>query len=52
MTDDIARLRALEGAKSGLVEIEAITPHKATRLCARATLAKLNEIEGQDNDDT
>lgn len=38
-------LAALGEAKSGLVEIEAITPHKATRLCARAALAKLNEIE-------
>ena len=31
-------LAALGEAKSGLVEIEAITPHKATRLCARAAL--------------
>ena len=44
-----AALAALEGAKSGLIEIEAITPHKATRLCARATLAKLNALEGNED---
>lgn len=42
-------LAALGEAKSGLVEIEAITPHKATRLCARATLAKLNALEGNED---
>jgi len=43
-------LAALGEAKSGLVEIEAITPHKATRLCACAALAKLNEIERNADD--
>ncbi len=42
-------LAALGEAKSGLVEIEAITPHKATRLCARAALAKLNALEGNED---
>jgi len=43
-------LAALGEAKSGLVEIEAITPHKATRLCARAALAKLNALEGNEDE--